>query len=441
MPAPIISVRGLSKRYRLGASLGHDTLRDHITHAARSVAGLFGGKTKSGGNGEADHIWALKNVSFDVQPGEVLGIVGRNGAGKSTLLKILSRITEPTEGEVRIRGRMAGLLEVGTGFHQELTGRENIYLNGAILGMSKAEINRKFDEIVAFSEVEKFLDTPVKHYSSGMYMRLAFGVAAFLEPEILLVDEVLAVGDIQFQKKCLGKMADVSRSGRTILFVSHNLAAVQKLCTRAILLEQGNLRHDGTTEEVISRYLHGAQKGRSEFLGFSVATEILERQPADARIRVTGVEMFGLDSQPLQHLDTNGGFTLRMHYECDGSFARGAVSFMVSIKTHLGYEVCRLSNMPISGYPIEELARVGHLDLTINSLPLVGGRYLIDLKIFRPAVETILQLPEVVTFEIAPTDVYKTGIGMDQQRGLFVVSHRWHHQVTEPQKQSQLASK
>ena len=201
-----------------------------------------------------DSFWALRDVSFDVQQGEVLGIIGRNGAGKSTLLKILSRITEPTEGRVNLRGRVASLLEVGTGFHPELTGRENIYLNGAMLGMTRAEIKRKFDEIVAFAEVEKFLDTPVKRYSSGMYVRLAFAVAAHLEPEILIVDEVLAVGDAEFQKKCLGKMGEVARGGRTVLFVSHDLQAIMQLTKRTILLKSGCLEHDGPSPESIAVY-------------------------------------------------------------------------------------------------------------------------------------------------------------------------------------------
>ena len=212
-----------------------------------------------------EEFWALKDVSFDLKQGEVLGIIGRNGAGKSTLLKILSRITEPSRGRVRIRGRVASLLEVGTGFHPELTGRENIYLNGAILGMAKAEIRRKFDEIVAFSEVEKFLDTPVKRFSSGMYVRLAFAVAAHLEPEILIVDEVLAVGDVQFQKKCLGKMHDVSQSGRTVLFVSHNMPAVLQLTSRSILLNCGTVTFDGPTEDAIALYTDGAGNSSTTF--------------------------------------------------------------------------------------------------------------------------------------------------------------------------------
>jgi lipopolysaccharide transport system ATP-binding protein len=253
---PIVRVEGLSKHYRIGARrAGYDTLRESIVRAAS--AGL---KTLRSQNGKQslDTVWALKDISFDVAPGEVVGIIGRNGAGKSTLLKTLSRITEPTKGRVELYGRVASLLEVGTGFHHELTGRDNIYLNGAILGMHKAEIDRKFDEIVAFAEIDKFLDTPVKHYSSGMYMRLAFAVASHLEPEILLVDEVLAVGDAAFQKKCLGKMGEVAKQGRTILFVSHNMLAVRSLCGRAIWIDKGQIAAAGETEEIVLDYLEQA---------------------------------------------------------------------------------------------------------------------------------------------------------------------------------------
>jgi lipopolysaccharide transport system ATP-binding protein len=228
-----------------------------------------------------EELWALKDVSFQVNEGERVGIIGRNGAGKSTLLKILSRVTDPTEGHISIKGRVGSLLEVGTGFHPELTGRENIYLNGAILGMSKSEIERKFDEIVAFSEVEKFLDTPVKRYSSGMYVRLAFAVAAHLEPEILVVDEVLAVGDAQFQKKCLGKMGDVTRQGRTILFVSHNMTAVQSLCSRAIWLDNGKVSRDGEASDVISEYLQS-----NAFLQPGQIWEDVDKAPGNDRVRL-----------------------------------------------------------------------------------------------------------------------------------------------------------
>jgi len=247
-----IRVDGLGKQYRIGTRERYHSLRDSLS---RAVTRLFRPTRDASQKPSADTIWALKDVSFEVQRGEVVGIIGRNGAGKSTLLKVLSRITEPTEGTVELHGRVGSLLEVGTGFHPELTGRENIYLNGAILGMSRAEIQRKFDEIVAFAEVEKFLDTPIKHYSSGMYMRLAFAVAAHLEPEILLVDEVLAVGDVEFQRKCLGKMEQVSsRQGRTILFVSHNMAAVTHLCREAILLDEGHVHLQGPSAEVIAIY-------------------------------------------------------------------------------------------------------------------------------------------------------------------------------------------
>lgn len=256
----VIRAEGLGKKYVIGHESARDTqttFRDVLERAAKSLArttvDMARGRAIVAGD-TMEEFWALKDVNFDIKHGEVVGIIGRNGAGKSTLLKILSRITEPSEGCVEIKGRVASLLEVGTGFHPELTGRENIYLNGAILGMTRAEIRRKFDEIVTFAEIEKFLDTPVKRYSSGMYVRLAFAVAAHLEPEILIVDEVLAVGDAEFQKKCLGKMGEVATGGRTVLFVSHNMSAVQSLCSSAFLLEQGKVVCQGTPENTVQFY-------------------------------------------------------------------------------------------------------------------------------------------------------------------------------------------
>ncbi|MEJ5276330.1 MAG: ABC transporter ATP-binding protein [Thermogemmata sp.] len=256
--------------YRIGGPVERyktfrDTVAQGVARIGQRVKGLFGGD----GNGAApkyETIWALKDVSFEIQPGEVVGVIGRNGAGKSTLLKILSRITEPTEGRVEIRGRVGSLLEVGTGFHPELTGRENVYLNGAILGMKRAEVNRKFDEIVAFAEIEKFIDTPVKHYSSGMYVRLAFSVAAHLDTDILLVDEVLSVGDVKFQQKCLGRMQDQTFSEKTILFVSHNLPVVTNFCGRCLLLEKGRLHIDGDAQNVVSSYLGDGESAASKDL-------------------------------------------------------------------------------------------------------------------------------------------------------------------------------
>jgi len=259
---PIIKVENLSKEYSTGVrEAPYSTLRESFVRAAAAPLRRLRGQGRKTREGK---IWALREVGFEVTPGEVVGIIGRNGAGKSTLLKILSRITEPTTGLVELYGRVGSLLEVGTGFHPELTGRENIYLNGAILGMKRTEITRKFDEIVAFAEVEQFLDTPVKRYSSGMYMRLAFAVAAHLEPEILLVDEVLAVGDAQFQAKCLGKMGEVAREGRTVLFVSHNLGSVANLCPRSLLMAQGALADDGPSQEIIGKYIALWREARGE---------------------------------------------------------------------------------------------------------------------------------------------------------------------------------
>lgn len=299
-----IRVENLGKMYRIGrAHQRHDTLRDAIAAGLSSL--------RPGDAPKEETIWALKDVSFEVKRGEVLGVIGRNGAGKSTLLKILSRITEPTTGRAEIHGRVGSLLEVGTGFHPELTGRENIYLNGAILGMRRSEIARRFDEIVAFAEIDKFLDTPVKHYSSGMYVRLAFAVAAHLEPEILLVDEVLAVGDAQFQKKCLGKMEDVAGEGRTVLFVSHNLAAVQTLCRRAIWLELGTLRDQGSADQAVTSYLHASrgQMGTRELVWPKV-----DAAPGNSAARLHRISIKPEAGTPSDPITTQTPFCVEVEY-------------------------------------------------------------------------------------------------------------------------------
>ena len=286
-----ITVESLSKRYRIGLKEEmHDTfagaLADFATRPVRSFRRLRRlSSFEENGQGRADVIWALRDVSFEIRRGEVLGIIGPNGAGKSTLLKVISRITEPTSGRVYVNGRVSSLLEVGTGFHPELTGRENVYLNGTVLGMRRGEVGRKFDEIVEFSGVEQFIDTPVKRYSSGMQVRLAFAVAAHLEPEILVVDEVLAVGDAAFQKKCLGKMENVASEGRTVLFVSHNMLALQNLCTRAVLLTSGKIAAEGDTEAVITRYL-GARGEVAE-----VSWDTPDGAPGDERARLKAVRV------------------------------------------------------------------------------------------------------------------------------------------------------
>lgn len=301
---PIITVENLSKSYRLEAVRGHQSLRDSI--AAGVSAPLR--RLRNGKQNSKETIWALRDVSFAVEPGEVMGIIGRNGAGKSTLLKILSRITKPTRGHVRLQGRVGSLLEVGTGFHAELSGRENIFLNGAILGMSKREIAAKFDEIVEFAETEQFLDTPVKRYSSGMTVRLAFAVAAHLEPEILIIDEVLAVGDIAFQKKCLGKMNEVARHGRTVLFVSHDLGAINALCDRAILLHEGTLIRNGPTSEVTAYYLDRANKLYSAITW----VDFDHKKSTEVQLRSATISQRGVETSAI---DCREPFTLSFEYE------------------------------------------------------------------------------------------------------------------------------
>ena len=307
MEPVVVSVEGVSKRYRIGAlHPAYDSLRESL---ARAVAARLKRLRQGRGADDAETtLWALKDVSFEVRRGEILGIVGRNGAGKSTLLKILSRITRPSQGQVEIYGRVGSLLEVGTGFHPDLTGRENVYLNGAVLGMRKAEIDAKFDEIVAFSELERFIETPVKHYSSGMYVRLAFSVAAHLEPEILIMDEVLAVGDMAFQQKCLDKMNDIRRQGRTIFFVSHNLPAITRLCKRAVLLERGRLVADGQPQEVVNRYL-------SKSWGAGAERVWGDDAPGDAVARLRRVRVTGEDGETAAAVDVRCESRIEITYE------------------------------------------------------------------------------------------------------------------------------
>lgn len=312
MSDTIIRVENLGKKYIIGhqqeGRSQYDTLRDAIANGAKSLVKNFTQPSQNKTNKE--EFWALKDVSFDIKQGECVGIIGRNGAGKSTLLKILSRITEPTTGRISIKGRVASLLEVGTGFHPELTGRENIYLNGAILGMSRVEIKKKFDEIVAFAEVEKFLDTPVKRYSSGMYVRLAFAVAAHLEPEILIVDEVLAVGDAAFQKKCLGKMGDVAtKEGRTVLFVSHNMAAIRTLCTKAFIVNQGKLNLYTDVETAISQYLLDSDQSDAMIIWNQ------ENYPQSSEIRFIKAYILNDQEKCVSSLDYRKKFSLVLEYE------------------------------------------------------------------------------------------------------------------------------
>jgi lipopolysaccharide transport system ATP-binding protein len=334
----IIKVESLSKQYRIGGvSNTYSTLRDALATAARAPLQ----RLRRSRNHDANTIWALKDVSFDIWPGEVIGIIGRNGAGKSTLLKILSRITEPTSGRLELYGRSASLLEVGTGFHPELTGRENTYLNGAILGMTKSEIKRKFDEIVAFAEIEKFIDTPVKFYSSGMYVRLAFAVAAHLEPEILVLDEVLAVGDTAFQQKCLGKMRDVSSHGRTVLLVSHSMATVAQLCKKTIWLNDGRLEEFGPSDGVIQSYLNSQKSVGAEFTRDE--TEI-EQAPA---VFIQGARIRSSENKTVSILDAKRPFSIEIDYKVT---SRTLVWVGFTISTQEGLEVMAATDGDVDTY-------------------------------------------------------------------------------------------
>ncbi|HUW11361.1 MAG TPA: ABC transporter ATP-binding protein [Anaerolineae bacterium] len=410
-----IKVEGLGKRYRIGERQKYKALRDVLTDAVYAPVRAAGRLLRAGGREPRPDstIWALKDVSFEVAHGEVLGVIGRNGAGKSTLLKILSRITEPTEGEVRLRGRIGSLLEVGTGFHPELTGRDNVYLNGAILGMKRAEIERKFDEIVAFAEVEKFLDTPVKHYSSGMHVRLAFAVAAHLEPEILLVDEVLAVGDAAFQKKCLGKMGEVAEGGRTVLFVSHNMGSIQALCQRGILFENGIGALNGDIEQVISYYL-----GHMEAKSIQPLAERVDRA-GKGKVRLVGLEISG-NGMNSAMLSTGAP----AYFVFDVDQVRPGMSCYFTIYNLQGQQ---LANFHSGAHGAEDVrdARLGtRLICDIDELVLVPGRYRINVALFSDG-EMQDHVEAAAVFDVEQGVIRGRPVNRPIGAGNVCVPHRW----------------
>lgn len=417
-----IQVENLSKRYRIGLKeQQYDTLAGAGLAWLKSPAANFRRLRKLSRFNEHepadDIIWALKDVSFRVQPGEVVGIVGRNGAGKSTLLKVLSRITPPTKGRVILNGRVASLLEVGTGFHPEMTGRENVYLNGTILGMSKSEVDRKFDEIVDFAEVEKFIDTPVKRYSSGMRMRLAFAVAAHLEPEILLVDEVLAVGDAAFQKKCLGRMENVARSGRTVLFVTHNMDAILNLCPRSIVIGNGQIVLQGDSEAAVRTYL-SAFSSNASATDAHVLFSVNGERPL-SQTQIIRIELLDTNGAPKPTVNTWDDLILRVHYEAYEAYRYGTI--ILDIRD---YRQRRLLVFD-SGLkmPIEQGQHI--VDCVVPQVPLVAGEYYLGAGLAVSNSQWLWRQTNIASFRIHGKDVYQLGRPPNLSRMMFAVPHEW----------------
>lgn len=411
---PIISVRGLGKRYRIRAATSkrYQTLRDDL---ADTVRGFLKGKF---GEPKQD-FWALRDVSFDIDPGEVIGIIGRNGAGKSTLLKILARVTQPTTGEAVLWGRVASLLEVGTGFHPELTGRENIFMSGAVLGMKHQEIQKNFDEIVAFAEVEKFLETPVKRYSSGMYVRLAFAVAAHLETEILLVDEVLAVGDAAFQKKCLGKLGDVAlQQGRTVLFVSHSMAAINALCHEVIWVHAGQLQERGQPAEVISHYLtHQSDTAAEVHLQNTVNTT------APALISKVTIENEAGDLTNQFQM----GEEVIIRFEISAQATVRQVALSVDLKTITGIKICHLVDRDF-GFTLDELKTRNCIRVSIPNLSFYPGSYLLSVWVGDPMGHTYDYAEDCIKLEVSPGKLINRS-GLSWEQALMTCPSIWQEEV------------
>jgi lipopolysaccharide transport system ATP-binding protein len=408
-----IAVQGLSKQFHIGRIHQETMLREKLVNLAR---GAFGARREM-----SDTLWALREVSFSIEEGEVVGIIGRNGAGKSTLLKILARITFPTAGRLSVHGRVASLLEVGTGFHEELTGRENIFLNGSILGMKRREVEEKLDAIVSFAGVEQFIDTPIKRYSSGMRLRLGFAVAAHLDPDILIIDEVLAVGDAGFQKKCLNVMGDLRRSGRTVLFVSHNMAAVENLCSRTIWIDSGRIREDGPTRRVIEQYM-GSFGGGDSADGFAGA----ESRRGTGLIQYTKVEFLGADHQPKGLIRSGDSLILRLHYHAWEPIP--FPSFGFRMYTDLGTLVTDTSTWA-HGIEIPLLPPGdGYVDLEIGLLNLLAGRYHLSLWLSGAGGSTMVHdcLENCTRLEVEPGNIYRSGKVIDGRYGMLYFPQKWN---------------
>jgi len=425
MSDTVISVENLSKSYLVGhqsaRAEGYQTLRDTMVRGARrfgrSALDMARGRQIIQGD-EVEEFWALKDLSFEVKRGEIVGVVGRNGAGKSTLLKILSRITEPTKGRVTIRGRVASLLEVGTGFHPELTGRENIFLNGAILGMSRREIKAKFDEIVNFAEVERFLDTPVKRYSSGMYVRLAFAVAAHLEPEILVVDEVLAVGDAEFQRKCLGKLKDISSGqGRTVLFVSHNMPSVQQLCTSGIMLSHGTVLYRGGIDETITSYMNSLdQVSRQELRS-------RKDREGDGRLRVVDVSFHDAQGKHVEAATCGQPLSVRIHYESQFNGEEKPVDVAFSLRNNAGIQLTCFANIQTQTDRLPVHSR-GYFECLLPKVNLRSGSYMSTLFV-GVEQQTADWLQNAFQVPVEEGNFFGTGRLVARDHGDLVLDQAW----------------
>jgi len=407
MARAAIEALGLGKRYRIGARSSYRTLRE-------TISGAFTASARRRARAEATTHWALRGVDFRVEPGERVGIIGRNGAGKSTLLKVLARITDPTEGEARVRGRVGSLLEVGTGFHPELTGRENVFLNGTLLGMRAVEVRRKFDEIVAFAEVERFLDTPVKHYSSGMYVRLAFAVAAHLETEILLVDEVLAVGDASFQRKCLGKMEEAGRQGRTVLLVSHNMGLLSSLASRGVVLEAGRIVFDGGTGDAVRAYLSKVGVGgesRVSLVGHP------NRLPG-MRTVITGVACHQDDGSPATTFLQSDDVVLELAYDTGAGLPLAGAGFIVY--TTSGVRVGGF-NTYMAWPPPHRLPDRGIVSFIIPARQFTPGSYHVTVSVGSHPGTLEDKVEYAIGFDVSPADIYATGYLLTSGDGICAI--------------------
>ncbi len=423
MPKPVISVEHLTKQYDLGVISTGTLTRDLERWWAR-LRGQPDPYTRIGQKDAfermGESILALDDVSFKVEQGEALGIIGKNGAGKSTLLKILSRVTAPSSGVVKVRGRIGSLLEVGTGFHPELTGRENVYLNGAILGMKKAEVTRKFDEIVDFSGVEKFIDTPVKRYSSGMYVRLAFAVAAHLDPEILIVDEVLAVGDAEFQKKCLGKMGDVAGEGRTVLFVSHNMGAIEALCNNGLLIEKGLMIFHGDIKKTIRKY------GDSFLIFDRKTTTKMRERDGSQKIEFTQIELINNFEQPIDFISSGDDLHLRFSYKSNIDVSPSDVNFEVRCFSRQNNSIIFMHSMKYSGFwtNLKKLPIIGKVNLNINNLNLKPGDYRI-MALIKINDQISDSIDDAVELKIYDPKIHHSGVSYSNLPVTILVDGSW----------------